>query len=96
MVPGPRLVGKRQAPADVLIGRVCPSWQGHWMAAVRLSHKRVFLGEGIMIELIFARGSDPAQVKRLPPQGSGCDMMADSVVLLQTPAVAEPTEVGLS
>ena len=34
----------------------------------RLSHKRVFLGEGIMLELIFARGSDPAQVKRLPPQ----------------------------
>lgn len=34
----------------------------------RLSHKRVFLGEGIMIELTFARGSDPAQVERLPPQ----------------------------
>jgi hypothetical protein len=32
------------------------------MAAVRLSHKRVFLGEGIMIEVIFARGNDPAQV----------------------------------
>ena len=27
---------------------------------------------------------------------SRCDMVADSVVLLQTPAVAEPTEVGLS
>jgi hypothetical protein len=66
------------------------------MAAARLSHKRVSLAEGIMIELIVARGNDPAQVKRLPPQGSGCDMVADSVVLLQTPAVAEPTEVGLS
>jgi len=32
------------------------------MAAVRLSHKQVFLGEGIMIEVIFARGNDPAQV----------------------------------
>jgi hypothetical protein len=28
------------------------------MAAVRLSHKRVLLGEGIMIELIFAGGKD--------------------------------------
>jgi len=52
------------------------------VAAVRFSRKRVFLGEGIMIELIFARGNDPAQVKRLPPRGSGCAMVADSVVLL--------------
>ena len=73
MMPGRCLVGKHQAPANVLIGRVCPSWQGHGMAAVWLSHKRVFLGEGIMIELIFARGNDPAQVGHLPPQGSGGD-----------------------
>jgi hypothetical protein len=33
------------------------------MAAVRLSHKRVFLGEGIMIEVILACGNDPAQVR---------------------------------
>jgi hypothetical protein len=32
------------------------------MAAVPLSHKRVFPGEGIMIEPIFARGNDRAQV----------------------------------
>lgn len=32
------------------------------MATVRLSHKRVFLGEGIMIEVILACGNDPAQV----------------------------------
>jgi hypothetical protein len=43
------------------------------MAAVRLSHKRVFLGEGIMIEVIFARGADPGQARHLSPQGSGGD-----------------------
>jgi hypothetical protein len=64
-------------------------------AAVRLSHKRLFRGEGIMIEVIFAGGNDPAQVQHLSPQGPGA-ILADSVVLLQTPAVAESTEVGLS
>jgi hypothetical protein len=48
-----------------------------------------------MIEVIFAGGNDPAQVQHLLPQGSGA-ILADSVVLLQTPAVAESTEVGLS
>jgi hypothetical protein len=38
------------------------------MAAVRFSRKQVFLAEGIMIELVFARGNDPAQVGRLLPQ----------------------------
>lgn len=42
------------------------------MAAVRLSHKRVFLGEGIMIEVILACGNDPAQVA-LVAAGSGGD-----------------------
>jgi hypothetical protein len=66
------------------------------MAAARFSRKRAFLGEGIRIELIFARGNDPAQVRHLSPQGSDRDIVAGSVVLLQTPAVAEPTEMGLS
>jgi len=65
------------------------------MAAVRFWHKRVFPGEGIMMELIFACGSDPAQARRLPPHGSAT-ILADSVVLLQTPAVGRTTEVGLS
>jgi hypothetical protein len=39
------------------------------MAAVRLSHKRVFLGEGIMIEVIFARGKS-GQVKALVAAGT--------------------------
>jgi hypothetical protein len=43
------------------------------MAAARLAHKRVFPGEGIMIELIFACGNDPAQVQHLSPHGSGDD-----------------------
>jgi hypothetical protein len=64
--------------------------------AVRFLRKRVLLGEGIMTELIFAPGNEPTQVGHLSPQRSGGDMLADSVVLLQTPAVAEPTEVGLS
>jgi hypothetical protein len=33
----------------------------------------VFPGEGIMIELIFARDNDPAQVQHLSPQGPGGD-----------------------
>jgi len=32
------------------------------MAAVRFSRKQVFLAEGIMMELVFASGSDPARV----------------------------------
>jgi len=56
------------------------------MAAVRFSRKRVFLGEGIMIELIFAGGNDPDQVRHLSPQDLAT-ILADSVVLLQTPAV---------
>jgi hypothetical protein len=59
--------------AELSDGRCVPSWQGHWMAAVRLSHKRVFLGEGIMIEVILARSNDPAQVGHLSPQGPGGD-----------------------
>jgi hypothetical protein len=43
------------------------------MAAVRFSHKGVLPGEGIMIELIFAHGNDPARVQHLSPQGSGGD-----------------------
>jgi hypothetical protein len=43
------------------------------MAAARLAHKRVFPGEGIMIELILACGNDPAQVQHLSPHGSGED-----------------------
>jgi hypothetical protein len=35
------------------------------VAAARFSHKRVFLGEGIMIEVIFAHGTDPAQIQHL-------------------------------
>jgi len=63
------------------------------MAAARLAHKRVFPGEGIMIEHIFACAT-------IQLRSSTCRRMdlatilADSVVLLQTPAVAEPTEVG--
>jgi hypothetical protein len=34
----------------------------------RLSHKRVFPGEGIMIEVIFARGNDSAQARHLSLQ----------------------------
>jgi hypothetical protein len=53
----------------------------------------VFPGEGIMIEIIVA-------VATIQLRSSTCRRMdlptilADSVVLLQTPAVAEPTEVG--
>jgi hypothetical protein len=36
--------------------------------AGRLSHKRVFPGEGIMIEVIFARGNDSAQARHLSLQ----------------------------
>jgi hypothetical protein len=43
------------------------------MAAVPLAHKRVFPGEGIMIEITFACGNDPAQVQHLSPHGSGDD-----------------------
>jgi hypothetical protein len=43
------------------------------MAAVRLWHKRVFPGEGIMIERIFTCGNDPAQARHLSPHGSGDD-----------------------
>jgi hypothetical protein len=60
------------------------------MAAVRLSHKRVFLGEGIMIEVILARSNDPAQVGTCRRRDLAA-ILADSVALLQTPAVAEPT-----
>jgi len=62
----------------------------------RLSHKRVFLGEGIMIELNLRPWQRSSPGQALAAAGSGCDMVADNVVLLQTPAVAEPTEVGLS
>lgn len=60
------------------------------MAAVRLSHRRVFLGEGIMIEVILACGNDPAQVRPCRRRIWRA-ILADSVALLQTPAVAEPT-----
>jgi hypothetical protein len=57
---------------------------------VRLSHKRVFLGEGIMIEVIFAPRQRSSSGRHLSPQDLAA-ILADSVVLLQTPAVAEPT-----
>jgi hypothetical protein len=60
------------------------------MAAVRLSHKRVFPGEGVMIEVIFARGNDPAQVGTCRRRDLAA-ILAASVELLQTPAVAEPS-----
>jgi hypothetical protein len=65
------------------------------MAAVRFSHQRVFLGEGIMIELIFAGGNDPLRSSTCRRRDL-VTILADNVVLLQTPAVAEPTEAGLS
>jgi hypothetical protein len=43
-------------------------------------------GEGIMIEVIFAGGNDPAQARHLSPKDLAT-ILADSVVLLQTPAV---------
>ena len=43
-------------------------------------------GEGIMIEVIFAGGNDPAQARHLSPQDLAT-ILADSAVLLQTPAV---------
>jgi hypothetical protein len=52
-------------------------------------------GEGIMIEVIFAGGNDPAQARHLPPKDLAT-ILADSVVLLQTPAVGQAAEVGLS
>jgi hypothetical protein len=52
-------------------------------------------GEGIMIEVIFADGKDPAQARHLSPQDLAA-ILADSVVLLQTPAVGQAAEVGLS
>jgi hypothetical protein len=52
-------------------------------------------GEGIMIEVIFAGGNDPAQTRHLSPQDLAT-ILADSVVLLQTPAVGRAAEVGLS
>jgi hypothetical protein len=55
----------------------------------------VFLAEGIMIELIFAGGNDPDQVRHLSLQDLAT-ILADSVVLLQTPAVGQAAEVGLS
>jgi hypothetical protein len=48
-----------------------------------------------MIEVIFAGGNDPAQTRHLSPQDLAT-ILADSVVLLQTPAVGRATEVGLS
>jgi hypothetical protein len=39
----------------------------------RLLHKRVFPGERIMIEVIFARGNDSAQVQHLSLQGPSDD-----------------------
>ena len=48
--------------------------------------QEVFVGEGITIEVIFAGGNDPAQVRHLSPQDLAT-ILADSVVLLQTPAV---------
>jgi len=39
-----------------------------------------------LIELIFAGGNDPGQVRHLSPQDLAT-ILADSVVLLQTPAV---------
>jgi hypothetical protein len=60
------------------------------MAAVRLSHKRVFLGEGIMIEVIFRPRQRSSSGRRLSPQDLAA-ILADSVALLQTLAVAEPT-----
>ena len=64
------------------------------MAAARLSHKPVFLGEGIMIEVIFARGKNPVRsstCRRRDPAA----ILADSVALPQTRAVAEPIKVGV-
>ena len=52
-------------------------------------------GEGIMIEVIFAGGNDPAQTRHLSPQDLAT-ILADSVVLLQTPAAGRAAEVGLS
>jgi hypothetical protein len=60
------------------------------VAAVRLSRKRVFLGEGIMVEVIFARGDDPGQVGTCRRRDLAA-ILADGVALLQTRAVAEPT-----
>ena len=47
-----------------------------------------------MIELIFAGGRDPVRSSTCR-RTDRATILADSVVLLQTPAVAEPTEVGI-
>jgi hypothetical protein len=65
------------------------------MAAVRFSHKRVFPGEGIMVELIFVRGKDPVRSSTCRRRDLAT-ILAAGVVLLQTPAVASLLEVGLS
>ena len=54
----------------------------------------LFLGGGIMIEVIFRR-NDPVQVQHLWRRDPAA-ILAASVVLFWTPAVAEPTEAGLS
>jgi hypothetical protein len=50
-------------------------------------------GEGIMIEVIFAGGNDPAQARHLSPKDLAT-ILADSVMLLQTPAVGKPLRWG--
>ena len=60
------------------------------MAAVRLSHKRVFLGEGIMIEVIWPAATIQLRLGTCRRRDLAA-ILADSVALLQTPAVAEPT-----
>jgi hypothetical protein len=50
----------------------------------------VFLGEGIMIEVIFRPRQRSSSGRCLSPQDLAA-ILADSVALLQTPAVAEPT-----
>jgi hypothetical protein len=46
----------------------------------------MFLGEGIMMEVIFAGGEDPGR-SRTCRRMDLATILADSVVLLQTPAV---------
>ena len=48
----------------------------------------VFLGEGIMMEVIFAGGEDPGR-SRTCRRMDLATILADSVVLLQTPAVGQ-------
>ena len=61
---------------------------------MRFSQKRVFPGEGIMIGLIFAGGNVPLRSGACRRRDLAT-ILADGVALLKTPAVAEPTEVGV-